>query len=83
MPERRFPPPWSVDEQEACFIVRDANGAGAGLMRPRRAKRCRCRGERGPVAFIIALLEPVMHFCFGHNSRGVSVRRPGYDDAKE
>jgi len=22
---RRFPPPWSVDEQEACFIVRDAN----------------------------------------------------------
>ena len=23
---RRFPPPWSVDEQEACFIVRDANG---------------------------------------------------------
>jgi hypothetical protein len=40
-------------------------------------------GERGPVAFIIARLEPVMHFCFGHNSRGVSVRRPGYDDAKE
>ena len=23
---RRFPPPWSVDEQEACFIVRDGNG---------------------------------------------------------
>jgi hypothetical protein len=23
---RRFPPPWSVDEQEACFIVRDASG---------------------------------------------------------
>ena len=22
---RRFPPPWSVDEQEACFIVCDAN----------------------------------------------------------
>jgi hypothetical protein len=27
MPEpRRFPPPWSVDDTEACFIVRDANG---------------------------------------------------------
>src|SRR5580704_15257855 len=25
-PVRRFPPPWSVDEQEACFIVRDTNG---------------------------------------------------------
>jgi hypothetical protein len=22
---RRFPPPWSVDEQEACFIARDKN----------------------------------------------------------
>jgi len=20
---RRFPPPWSIDESEACFIVRD------------------------------------------------------------
>ncbi|HVI11555.1 MAG TPA: hypothetical protein VM822_01665 [Pseudolabrys sp.] len=25
-PERRFPPPWSVEEQEACFVVRDHNG---------------------------------------------------------
>jgi hypothetical protein len=23
---RRFPPPWSVEEQEACFTVRDADG---------------------------------------------------------
>jgi hypothetical protein len=23
---RRFPPPWTVDETEACFIVRDRNG---------------------------------------------------------
>jgi hypothetical protein len=21
--ERRFPPPWSVEEQPACFVVRD------------------------------------------------------------
>jgi hypothetical protein len=25
VPLRRFPPPWSVEEQQACFIVRDAN----------------------------------------------------------
>jgi len=25
MSSRRFPPPWSVDETDACFIVRDAN----------------------------------------------------------
>ena len=38
-----FPPPWSVEETDACFIVRDAHGAGAclrlfrgsgGLIRP-------------------------------------------------
>jgi hypothetical protein len=23
---RRFPSPWFVDEQEACFVVRDHNG---------------------------------------------------------
>jgi hypothetical protein len=23
---RRFPPPWSGEETDACFIVRDANG---------------------------------------------------------
>ena len=23
---RRFPPPWSADETDACFIVRDHNG---------------------------------------------------------
>jgi hypothetical protein len=23
---RRFPPPWSVEEQDACFVVRDHSG---------------------------------------------------------
>jgi hypothetical protein len=23
---RGFPPPWSVEEQDACFVVRDHNG---------------------------------------------------------
>jgi hypothetical protein len=26
MPARRFPPHWSVEEQSACFVVRDHNG---------------------------------------------------------
>jgi hypothetical protein len=26
MASRRFPSPWSVEEQEVCFIVRDHNG---------------------------------------------------------
>jgi hypothetical protein len=24
--ERRFPPPWSVEELESCFVVVDHNG---------------------------------------------------------
>jgi hypothetical protein len=27
---RRFPPPWSVEEQDACFVVRDASGQALG-----------------------------------------------------
>jgi hypothetical protein len=23
---RRFPPPWTVEEQPACFVLRDVNG---------------------------------------------------------
>jgi hypothetical protein len=26
LPERRFPPPWSAEETDACYIVRDAYG---------------------------------------------------------
>ena len=26
MPERRFPPPWTVEEQDACFVVIDRSG---------------------------------------------------------
>jgi len=27
---RRFPPPWIIEEQSACFVVRDANGQKLG-----------------------------------------------------
>jgi hypothetical protein len=26
VPARRFPPSWSVEEQDACFVVRNHNG---------------------------------------------------------
>jgi hypothetical protein len=26
LPSCRFPPPWPVDEQPACFIVKDSSG---------------------------------------------------------
>jgi hypothetical protein len=31
MAARRFPPPWSVEETAACFIVCDSNGQKIGL----------------------------------------------------
>jgi hypothetical protein len=30
MPQRRFPPPWSIDQLDECFIVRDADGQALG-----------------------------------------------------
>jgi len=26
MPIRRFPPPWTVEEQDVCFVVQDSAG---------------------------------------------------------
>jgi hypothetical protein len=26
MTDRRFPPPWTVEELDACFVVRDHDG---------------------------------------------------------
>ncbi len=37
--ERRFPPPWSVDETEACFIVRDKNGPSGSTNRSQVCSR--------------------------------------------
>jgi hypothetical protein len=38
--ERRFPPPWSVEELDACYVVRDHGGAS----------QCRPRKKRTPAA---------------------------------
>jgi hypothetical protein len=32
MSERNFPPPWSVDELDSCFVVTDANGQAPAYM---------------------------------------------------
>jgi hypothetical protein len=31
-PARRFPPPWSIEELDACFVVRDHNGQQLGYV---------------------------------------------------
>jgi hypothetical protein len=42
---RRFPRPWSVEETDACFIVRDSNGQHS-LMPISRMSR---EGARRPI----------------------------------
>ena len=47
MPQRRFPPPWSVEEMnDACFIVRDQNGHALAYRLFR--KRARATGSCQP-----------------------------------
>ena len=45
---RRFPPPWTVEETDACFIVRDHNGQAPGEQGPSRSVRDEpgCRNEK-------------------------------------
>ena len=32
MTERRFPPPWSMQELDGCFVIKDANGQALAYM---------------------------------------------------
>jgi hypothetical protein len=31
MTPRRFPPPWTIEEHDACFIVREKAGKGSAI----------------------------------------------------
>ena len=41
MTDRRFPPPWSLEEHDECFIVRDADGQALGISTLTRSNRAR------------------------------------------
>ena len=61
---RRFPPPWSVEETDACFIVRDANGQALATSTSRwnlegeRAAKLLSRGERNRSRYSFLWLRP-------------------------
>jgi hypothetical protein len=38
MPERRFPPPWSVEETNGGYVVKDANGQPLAYVYGRQTK---------------------------------------------
>jgi hypothetical protein len=61
MPERHFPPPWSVEELDSCFVVKDLNGLALAYMYfetepPRRYRRREllARDEAARIAAIFA-----------------------------
>jgi hypothetical protein len=67
MPERHFPPPWSVEELDSCFVVKDANGQALAYMyfekEPLRRVRRRellTRDEAQRVAAIFAKLPKLL-----------------------
>ena len=61
MPERHFPEPWSVEELDSCFVVKDLNGQALAYMyfkkEPRRHRReLLTRDEAQRIARIFAKL---------------------------
>jgi hypothetical protein len=45
MPERHFPEPWSVEELDACFVVKDLNGQALAYVYFEKEPRRRFRRE--------------------------------------
>jgi hypothetical protein len=45
MPERHFPPPWSVEELDNCFVVKDLNGQALAYVYFEKESRRRFRRE--------------------------------------
>ena len=63
---RRFPPPWSVEELDSCFVVKDLNGQALAYMyfekEPRRRLRQQLltRDEAQRIAAIFAKLPELL-----------------------
>jgi hypothetical protein len=66
MPARRFPPPWSFEEQKACFSVRDRDGQALAYVyfenepRQRSAAKLLTRDEAIRIAANIAKLPELL-----------------------
>jgi hypothetical protein len=41
MPDRKFSPPWTIEDNGACFMVRDTNGQALGYAYYEEEPRCR------------------------------------------
>jgi hypothetical protein len=58
---RRFPPPWTVEELDACFVVRDVNGEVlAYVYCEEAAAKLLSKGEAQKIAVNIAKLPELL-----------------------
>ena len=64
---RTFPPPWSVDELDNCFVIKDANGQALAymyfekeLLRRHRRSELLTRDEAQRIAAVFAKLPEVL-----------------------
>ena len=93
-PPRRFPPPWSVEETDACFVVRDHNGQALAYVyfeeepgRRAAAKlltRDEARGVATEIAKLPELLTQTKRICHGPDiswRRGARIKRGPAADA--
>jgi hypothetical protein len=67
MPERHFPEPWSFEELDACFVVKDLNGQALAYMyfekesrRRHRRSELLTRDEARRIAAIFAKLPELL-----------------------
>ena len=67
MPERHFPPPWSVEELDSCFVVKDLNAHALAYMyfenesrRRYRRRELLTRDEAHRIATIFAKLPELL-----------------------
>ena len=66
MPEGHFPPPWSVEQLDSCFVVKDLNGQALAYVyfekEPRRRFRRELltRGEAQRIAAVFAKLPELL-----------------------
>ena len=59
LPERHFPEPWSVEELDACFVMKDLNGHKSSRHRHRRSELL-SRDEARRIAAIFAKLPELL-----------------------